>query len=74
MLRIVPVLDLQLPEKPIKKWRGKFEAQSLGPLDFVQYFQAASPHFFNIDQNAEFAELGNFLFQFILFLDFIDFS
>lgn len=69
MLRIVPVnLDLQLPEKPIKKWRGKFEAQNLGPLDFVQYFQAASPHFFNIDQNADFSELGNqFFFSFFIF-------
>lgn len=49
-----------LPEKPLKEWRQKFEAGSLGPSHLIQYYQAASPFFFTIDQIAEYSDLGKF--------------
>lgn len=48
----------ELPEKPLKEWRRKFEAGSLVSTNFQQYFQAASPFFFTIDQTAEYSDLG----------------
>lgn len=50
----------ELPEKPLKEWRRKFEAGSLEPAIIMQYFQAASPFFFTIDQTAEYSDLGKF--------------
>lgn len=53
----------ELPEKPLKEWRRKFEAGTLESSNLMQYFQAASPFFFTIDQTAEYqaADLGKFL-------------
>lgn len=48
----------ELPEKPLKEWRRKFESGSLVPQNLMQYFQAASPFFFTIDQTAEYSDLG----------------
>lgn len=49
----------ELPEKPLKEWRRMFEAGNLDPSDLMQYFQAASPLFFTVDQFSEFPqELG----------------
>lgn len=48
----------ELPEKPLKEWRRKFEAGSLVASNLMQYFSAASPFFFTIDQIAEYEELG----------------
>lgn len=50
----------ELPEKPLKEWRRKFEAGSLVSSNLIQYFQAASPFFFTIDQTAEYSDLGKF--------------
>lgn len=50
----------ELPEKPLKEWRRKFEAGSLVSSNLMQYFQAASPFFFTIDQTAEYSDLGKF--------------
>lgn len=51
----------ELPDKPLKEWRRKFEAGSLESSNLMQYFQAASPFFFTIDQTAEYADLGKFI-------------
>lgn len=51
----------ELPDKPLKEWRRKFEAGTLESSNLMQYFQAASPFFFTIDQTAEYADLGKFL-------------
>lgn len=56
----------ELPEKPLKEWRRKFEAASLEAQNLMQYFQAASPFFFTIDQTAEYSDLGKCFFQFFL--------
>lgn len=48
----------ELPEKPLKEWRRKFEAGSLVASNLMQYFSAASPFFFTIDQTAEYSDLG----------------
>lgn len=49
----------ELPEKPLKEWRRKFESGSLDGTNLMQYFQAASPFFFTIDQTSEYpTELG----------------
>lgn len=53
----------ELPEKPLKEWRRKFEAGSLVSSQIMQYFQAASPFFFTIDQTAEYSDLGEFKTQ-----------
>lgn len=45
-------------EKPLKKWKTKFEGNNLTAQDFIQYFQTASPFFFTIDQAADFSDLG----------------
>lgn len=50
----------ELPEKPLKEWRRKFEASNLVSSNLMQYFQAASPFFFTIDQTAEYSDLGKF--------------
>lgn len=44
----------ELPEKPLKEWRRKFEAGSLVATNVMQYFQTASPYFFSIDQTSEY--------------------
>lgn len=48
----------ELPEKPLKEWRRKFETSNLVSSNLMQYFQAASPFFFTIDQTAEYSDLG----------------
>lgn len=48
----------ELPEKPLKEWRLKYEAGSLLAPNLMQYFSAASPFFFTIDQTAEYSDLG----------------
>lgn len=48
----------ELPEKPLKEWRRKYEAGTLVAPNLMQYFSAASPFFFTIDQTAEYADLG----------------
>lgn len=53
----------ELPEKPLKEWRRKFEASNLVSSNLMQYFQAASPFFFTIDQTAEYSDLGKFTFD-----------
>lgn len=50
----------ELPEKPLKEWRRKFEASNLVSSNLMQYFQTASPFFFTIDQTAEYSDLGKF--------------
>lgn len=40
----------QLPDKPLKDWRTKFEAGTLEAPSLMQYFQAASPYFLTIDK------------------------
>lgn len=47
------------PENPLKKWRDKFDENSLEHKELIQYFHAASPLFINIDQKEDLAELGN---------------
>lgn len=54
----------ELPENPLKEWRGKFETSALTSSDLMQYFQTASPFFFNIDQAAEYSELGKSIHSF----------
>lgn len=56
----------ELPEKPLKEWRRKFEAGTLESSNLMQYFQAASPFFFTIDQTAEYTDLGRFNNSFFL--------
>lgn len=53
----------ELPEKPLKEWRRKFESGSLVSQNLMQYFQAASPFFFTIDQTAEYSDLGKRFFN-----------
>lgn len=48
----------ELPEKPLKEWRRKFEAGNLVSSNLMQYFQTASPFFITIDQTAEHTDLG----------------
>lgn len=50
--------SIEPPEKPLKKWKTKFEGNILTSNDFIQYFQTASPFFFTIDQAADFSDLG----------------
>lgn len=50
----------ELPEKPLKEWRRKFESGGLSSQNLMQYFQAASPFFFTIDQTAEYSDLGKY--------------
>lgn len=60
------------PEKPLKEWRRKFEAGSLVSTNLMQYFQAASPFFFTIDQTAEYSDLGKYQStQFYIYILFI---
>ncbi|KAG4075561.1 hypothetical protein HA402_003386 [Bradysia odoriphaga] len=65
--------SIEPPEKPLKKWKTKFEGNILTAQDFIQYFQTASPFFFNeytkmqktvtIDQAADFSDLGRCSFD-----------
>lgn len=48
----------ELPEKPLKEWRRKYESGTLASSQLMQYFSAASPFFFTIDQTAEYSDLG----------------
>lgn len=48
----------ELPEKPLKEWRDKFESSALTSADLMQYFQAASPFFFCIENPTHYVELG----------------
>lgn len=47
----------QLPEKPLKEWRRRFEAGNFVSSNLMQYFQAASPFFFTIDQTPEYSNI-----------------
>lgn len=58
----------ELPEKPLKEWRRKFETSNLVSSNLMQYFQAASPFFFTIDQTAEYSDLGKSSYIFFLLL------
>ena len=51
----------ELPEKPLKEWRAKFEANTLPASEFMQFFHNASPFFFTIDQAANYSDLGELL-------------
>lgn len=59
----------QLPDKPLKEWRRKFESGTLLSSNLMQYFSAASPFFFTIDQTAEYStiDLGKTLINFDFF-------
>lgn len=57
-LREYDAAPMELPEKPLKEWRAKFEGNNLHAPELMQYFHVASPFFFNIEQVAEYAELG----------------
>lgn len=48
----------ELPEKPLKEWRAKYELNTLTSGEVMHFFQLASPHFLTIDQTAEYSELG----------------
>lgn len=65
-LREYDAAPMELPEKPLKEWRAKFEGNNLTAADLMQYFHVASPFFFNIEQVAEYAELGRSLFSCII--------
>lgn len=52
----------ELPEKPLKEWRDKFESSALTSADLMQYFQTASPFFFCIENPTQFVELGKLTF------------
>lgn len=47
-------------ERPLKEWRSKFEANNLTTIDFIQYFEAASPNHFTIEQGDDNPDLGNY--------------
>lgn len=47
-------------ERPLKEWRSKFEANNLTTIDFIQYFEAASPNHFTIEQGDDIPDLGNY--------------
>lgn len=51
---------MELPEKPLKEWRAKFEANSLMAADLMDYFHATSPLFFSIEHSPDYNELGNY--------------
>lgn len=61
-LREYDAAPMELPEKPLKEWRAKFEGNNLNAPELMQYFHVASPFFFNIEQVAEYAELGRSYF------------
>lgn len=47
-----------MPEKPLKEWRDKFEANVLGATELIQFFQKASPFFFSVENPSEYSNLG----------------
>lgn len=48
----------QMPEKPLKEWRDKFETNILMSSDLIQFFQKASPFFFSVESPTESSNLG----------------
>lgn len=67
-LREFDEVPMELPEKPLKEWRSKFEAKTLVPDDLIDYFHKASPFFFNIEQSADFSKLGKLFNNYCAFL------
>lgn len=66
-LREYDDVPMELPEKPLKEWRSKFEGSNLPASDLMHYFHKASPFFFNIEQSADFSKLGNIYSPIIIF-------
>lgn len=61
----------ELPAKPLKEWRDKFESNAITANDFIQYFQKASPFFLTFEKPKDYLDLGETQF-FILFIENFD--
>lgn len=48
----------QMPEKPLKEWRDRFESNTLTSSDLIDFFHKASPFFFSVETPTEYNNLG----------------